>query len=172
MNGAPHTKGNEMEEGITAIGYVTDSRDDRRDDGWGRQLATIVLDDRFGTDALLGLDEFSHVEVVFRFHGLTDGDVTTGARHPRENPDWPLVGIFAQRASKRPNRLAVTVCQLVGVEGRRIRVRGLDAIDGTPVLDIKPVLQAFLPRGEVVEPAWVGELMEGYWDGPEVENDS
>ena len=51
-------------------------------------------------------------------------------------------------------------------------MRGLDAIDGTPVLDIKPVLQAFLPRGEVVEPAWVGELMEGYWDGPEVENDS
>ena len=106
-----------MEEGITAIGYVTDSRDDRRDDGWGRQLATIVLDDRFGTDALLGLDEFSHVEVVFRFHGLTDDDVTTGARHPRENPDWPLVGIFAQRASKRPNRLAVTVCHLVGVDG-------------------------------------------------------
>ncbi len=97
--------------------------------------------------------------------------MTTGARHPRGNADWPKIGVFAQRASARPNRIAVTVCQLVGVDGRRVHVRGLDAVAGTPVLDIKPVMRAFLPRGELVEPAWVAELMEGYWDGPEIEND-
>ena len=163
--------GDVMEHGIEPIGYVTAGRTDRRDDGWDREFATITLSDRFTPDSLLGLDEFSHVEVVFRFHGLSDADVTTDARHPRGNPEWPRVGIFAQRGSKRPNRLAVTICHLVSVDGLEVRVRGLDAIDGTPVLDIKPVMQEFLPRGDVVEPHWVGELMAGYWDGPDVADD-
>lgn len=160
-----------MEEGIRAIGHVTGSRTDRRDDGWADETATIVLTDEFDDESLLGLDGFSHVEVVFRFHGVGDHEVTVGARHPRNNRSWPRVGIFAQRASKRPNRLGVTVCELLGVEGRRIRVRGLDAIDGTPVLDVKPVMRAFLPRGEVSEPDWVGELMAGYWDPPTADDD-
>jgi tRNA (Thr-GGU) A37 N-methylase len=73
------------------------------------------------------------------------------------------VGIFAQRGRNRPNRLGVSVCELVGAEGRRIRVRGLDAIDGTPVLDVKPYLSGFAPRGEVREPAWARAIMERYW---------
>jgi tRNA (adenine37-N6)-methyltransferase len=159
------------EDGITPIGYVHDARTDRRDDGWDREHSTIRLADRFTEESLAGLDEFSHIEVVFRFHGLSDDDVTTDARHPRGNTDWPRVGIFAQRASRRPNRLAVTVCHLVAVQGRELRVRGLDAIEGTPVLDIKPVMRAFLPRGEIVGPSWVGELMAGYWDGPDIADD-
>ena len=160
-----------METGIEPIGFVHGARTDRRDDGWDREFCTIRLAERFPEESLAGLDQFSHVEVVFRFHGVTDDEVTTGARHPRGNPDWPRVGIFAQRTSKRPNRLAVTVCHLVSIEGSDVRVRGLDAIDGTPVLDIKPVMSAFLPRGAVVEPAWVDELMVGYWDGPDVPDD-
>ena len=74
-----------------------------------------------------------------------------------------MVGIFAQRGKDRPNRIGVTVCSLLGVDGLTLRVRGLDAIDGTPVLDIKPVMRGFLPRGEVREPEWAGELMKGYW---------
>lgn len=159
------------EQGIEPIGRVHDARTDRRDDGWDREYSTIRLDERFGVESLAGLESFSHIEVVFRFHGLSDDDVTTDARHPRGNTDWPRVGIFAQRGSRRPNRLAVTVCHLISVDGREIRVRGLDAIDGTPVLDIKPVMSAFLPRGEIVEPAWVGELMAGYWDGPDIPDD-
>ena len=159
------------EQGIEPIGFVRGGRSDRRDDGWDREFATITLTDRFTPEALMGLDAFSHIEVIFRFHTLTDDEVTTDARHPRGNPEWPRVGIFAQRGSKRPNRLAVTVCRLVGVDGRDVHVRGLDAIDGTPVLDIKPVMREFLPRGEVVEPAWVGELMAGYWDGPDIADD-
>jgi tRNA (Thr-GGU) A37 N-methylase len=77
--------------------------------------------------------------------------------------DWPLVGILAQRAKMRPNRLGVTSCRLVGVEGLTVRVAGLDAIDGTPVLDLKPVMNEFLPRGGITQPAWATELMRGYW---------
>ena len=72
-------------------------------------------------------------------------------------------GIFAQRGKNRPNRLGVCVCRVVGVDGLAVEVEGLDAIDGTPVLDIKPVLKGFLPRGEVREPAWATEIMKDYW---------
>jgi tRNA (Thr-GGU) A37 N-methylase len=89
--------------------------------------------------------------------------VTTGARRPRDDPGWPEVGIFAQRGKGRPNRLGSSTCELVGVDGTQLRVRGLDAIDGTPVLDIKPYLREFGPRGEIRQPRWADEIMAGYF---------
>ena len=86
-----------------------------------------------------------------------------GARRPRGRADWPEVGIFAQRAKARPNRIGVGTCALLGVEGLTLRVRGLDAIDGTPVLDVKPHVLEMGPRGEVHEPEWMTELMRDYW---------
>ncbi|MEK7660931.1 MAG: TrmO family methyltransferase, partial [Pseudomonadota bacterium] len=80
------------------------------------------------------------------------------------NKNWPLVGIFAQRGKNRPNRIGSTICRLVSVKGKTIEVSGLDAIDGTPILDIKPVMQDFLPRSAVTEPPWAHELMLGYWE--------
>ena len=118
---------------------------------------------RFTPDSLLGLADFSHAEVIFVFDKVTDEEITTTARHPRGRTDWPKVGIFAQRGKNRPNRLGVTVCSIVAVEGLDLVVEGLDAIDGTPVVDIKPVMQGFLPRGEVREPAWAAEIMAAYW---------
>src|SRR5205085_5558507 len=106
---------------------------------------------------------FSHVEVVFLFHLVPGEKIETTARHPRGNTDWPRVGIFAQRGKNRPNRIGVSVCSLQAVEGLTIRVTGLDAVDGTPVLDVKPVMREFLPRGEVRQPAWSSGLMRGYW---------
>lgn len=144
------------------IGEVHGPRSEATDDDWGDVVATIALDPaRFGPDALAGLDEFSHVEVVFVFH-LVDR-VETGARRPRSNPAWPEVGIFAQRGKNRPNRIGVTVCDVVAVDGLTLTVRGLDAIDGTPVLDLKPYMAEFGPRGPVRQPAWSRELMAGYW---------
>ena len=72
-------------------------------------------------------------------------------------------GVFAQRAKGRPNRIGVTVCEILEVGGLTVKVRGLDAIDGTPVLDLKPLMAGFLPRGGVREPRWARELMAGYW---------
>jgi tRNA (Thr-GGU) A37 N-methylase len=73
------------------------------------------------------------------------------------------VGIFARRGKDRPNRIGTTICRLLAVEGTKLRVEGLDAIDGTPVLDIKPYVSGFGPQGEVREPAWSREIMEEYW---------
>jgi tRNA (Thr-GGU) A37 N-methylase len=149
---------------MTPVGGVEGGRDKPEDDDWGASRAAIVLDaDRFGPDALAGLETFSHAEIVFVFDRVTDAEIVTGARHPRGRKDWPLPGIFAQRGKNRPNRIGVSVCRIVAVDGLRLEVEGLDAIHGTPVLDIKPVLSDFLPRGEVREPAWASELMKDYW---------
>ena len=149
---------------LKAIGHVRGGRVAAIDDDWRESRARIELDpDRFTADALAGLGDFSHIEVVFVFHGVDEAKVETGARRPRGRADWPLVGIFAQRGRARPNRLGVTVCKVVGASGLSVEVQGLDAIDGTPVLDIKPVLQGFLPRGEVREPDWAREIMRAYW---------
>jgi len=148
---------------LRAIGYVRGGRNEPVDDGWDAVTATIALIPAFGAQALAGLDGFSHVEVVFLFDRVAENAVVAGARHPRGRTDWPKVGIFAQRGKDRPNRLGVTICRLLAVEGTTLRVAGLDAIDGTPVLDLKPVMRGFLPRGEVSEPDWARELMVGYW---------
>ncbi|HZQ41516.1 MAG TPA: SAM-dependent methyltransferase [Rhizomicrobium sp.] len=126
-------------------------------------MAEIVLAPRFGPAALAGLSDFSHLEVIFHFDQVPENEINTGARHPRGRTDWPLVGIFAQRGRNRPNRIGVSTCRLLSVEGTRLKVSGLDAVDGTPVLDIKPVMTGFLPRGVVHEPEWVSEVMRDYW---------
>jgi tRNA (adenine37-N6)-methyltransferase len=149
---------------MTPIGWVRSTRDEPIDDDWDGVSSQIVLDgDRFGADSLAGLEEFSHVEVVYLFDRVEDSEVTPGSRHPRGNPDWPRVGIFAQRARMRPNRIGVTACRLLRVDGTTVHVEALDAIDGSPVLDLKPVMAEFLPRGEVHQPSWSRELMTTYW---------
>jgi tRNA (Thr-GGU) A37 N-methylase len=149
---------------MRVIGHVRGGRSEPIDDAWDAVTARIELDPaQFKADAAVSLDSFSHVEVIFHFDKAPADKVNTGARHPRGNKDWPLVGIFAQRGKDRPNRIGVTMCRLLSVDGLNFTVRGLDAIDGTPVLDIKPVMKGFLPRGEIREPAWASELMRGYW---------
>jgi tRNA-Thr(GGU) m(6)t(6)A37 methyltransferase TsaA len=149
---------------IEPIGTVCGGRRDPVDDQWADVEATIDFDSgRLAPDATAGLEDFSHVEVVYVFHLVAPDDVHSGARHPRGRLDWPMVGILSQRAKARPNRIGVTVCELLSVNGLSLRVRGLDAVDGTPVVDVKPYMRAFAPRGAVREPAWVGELMREYW---------
>jgi tRNA (adenine37-N6)-methyltransferase len=149
---------------LTPIGQVRGGRTEPLDDAWDAVEAEIALDPAvLGPDAALGLDAFSHVVVVFVFDRLDPAKVERNARHPRGRTDWPRVGILAQRGSPRPNRIGVTACRLLGVTGLVLRVRGLDAIHGTPVLDIKPHMTGFDPRGPIREPDWVAELMRGYW---------
>jgi tRNA (adenine37-N6)-methyltransferase len=149
---------------LSPIGVIHSTRFEPTDDAWDGVDQRIELDaERFSPDALAGLADFSHVEILYHFHRLDESKIVCGARHPRGRQDWPLVGIFAQRGRARPNRLGATVCALLRVEDLTLFVRGLDAIDGTPVIDIKPVMREFLPRGEVRQPAWSGELMKDYW---------
>ncbi len=148
---------------VRAIGTVTSSRVAVTDDDWGDVTATIALAPPLDERSLAGLEGFSHVEVVFIFDRVDPDAVCLHARRPRGNPDWPEVGILAQRAKDRPNRIGLCTCELVRVDGATIVVRGLDAVDGTPVLDVKPYLQEFAPRTAVRQPAWSHELMRGYW---------
>ena len=149
---------------LSPIGWVRSGITVPADDCWGGTTAVIELDGtRFGAESLRGLDAFSHVDVVFLFHKIDAAGVLTGASHPRQRADWPEVGIFAQRSKNRPNRLGVTTCAIVKVEGPRLTVAELDAIDGTPVIDLKPHIRGFGPRTAQHEPEWAGELMKQYF---------
>jgi len=149
---------------VEPIGYVRSSRDAAIDDNWDAVTAAIELDaTQLQPDATEGLETFSHIEVVFLFDRVEADQVSRGSRHPRGNTSWPRVGILAQRAKDRPNRIGLTTCRVLQVNGLRIEVSGLDAIDGTPVLDIKPAMAGFATRGDRREPAWVTELMAEYW---------
>ena len=148
---------------VVPIGHVRSARDDLRDDDWGGVRARIELDPSFDPECLDGIEDFSHAEILFHFDRVPESAVERGARHPRGNQAWPRVGIFAQRGKNRPNRLGSTIVAIAGREGRVLTVLGLDAVDGTPVLDIKPVMREFLPRGEVRQPPWSHELMRDYW---------
>jgi tRNA-Thr(GGU) m(6)t(6)A37 methyltransferase TsaA len=153
---------------LRSIGTVSSAIANPVDDVWGGVSSRIDLDpSQFTPESLAGLADFSHVEIVFLFHLVKESEISTGSRHPRNRPDWPKVGIFAQRGKNRPNRIGVTVCRLLSAEDLSLEVAGLDAIDGTPVLDIKPYMREFAPRGEIRQPEWSQELMHGYWNTAE-----
>jgi tRNA-Thr(GGU) m(6)t(6)A37 methyltransferase TsaA len=148
---------------LSPIGTVKNARQKVEDDRWGGIASVIELNSSFTEEALFQIDEFSHAEVIYYFHLVKDEKIETGARHPRNNKGWPKVGILAQRGKNRPNRLGATIVKVIKREGLQIFVQGLDAINGTPVLDIKPVMKEFLPREEIHQPAWATELMKNYW---------
>lgn len=148
---------------LKPIAVVRNSRSEIEDDNWGDVISILELDPSMPEDALHGLEDFSHAEILYYFHLVPDSKIETGARHPRNNMDWPKVGILSQRGKNRPNRLGATLVKILRREGRHLEVQGLDAIDGTPILDIKPVMREFLPRGEVHQPEWATELMKQYW---------
>ncbi|WP_030544312.1 SAM-dependent methyltransferase [Streptomyces albus] len=151
-----------MQHSFVPIGTVRGSRREAVQDNWGNVECHIDLDPgQLSADATLGLRDYSHIEVVFTFH-LADR-VCRSTQHPRGNPSWPRVGVLAQRAPNRPNHIGVTICELVAVDGLTLSVRGLDALDGSPVLDVKPYLPEFAPRGEIREPEWSRELMRHYF---------
>ena len=149
---------------VEPVGFVKGGRKEATDDHWADSLSTIEIDaSGFAPAALDGIEAFSHLEVVFLFDRVKVTEIERGARHPRGREDWPKVGIFAQRGKNRPNRLGVSVCRLVARRGLSLEVEGLDAIDGTPVLDVKPVMKGFQPRGAIREPVWASEIMREYW---------
>ncbi|OEJ24560.1 tRNA (N6-threonylcarbamoyladenosine(37)-N6)-methyltransferase TrmO [Streptomyces agglomeratus] len=153
--------GNSVPNSIEPVGVVRSPRLNGLDD-WGDVESRIELDPEvYEPTATVGLEGYSHVEVIFSFHLAPK--TCRGAQHPRGNPDWPEVGILAQRAPNRPNHLGVSVCELLAVDGLTLTVRGLDALDATPVLDVKPYLLDFAPRGEVREPQWSRDLMRDYF---------
>jgi tRNA-Thr(GGU) m(6)t(6)A37 methyltransferase TsaA len=147
---------------LRPIGVVRGPRVEPTDDNWGEVESAIVLDAALA-DGLRGIEAFSHALVLFFMHEATFDPATDLVRRPRGRADMPETGIFAQRAKHRPNPIGVTAVRIAGRDGNVVRVRGLDAIDGTPVLDIKPYVPAFDRRDDVRVPGWMRDLMEGYF---------
>ncbi|GAA0468648.1 tRNA (N6-threonylcarbamoyladenosine(37)-N6)-methyltransferase TrmO [Paractinoplanes deccanensis] len=148
---------------ITPIGTVRNERTDVQDtDNWGAVRSTITVDERFGEACLQGLEGFSHVEVLFVFDRFPDDGDFREPRPYRGIEGLPPMGVFAGRGPRRPNRLGVTCCAIESVKGRELTVVGLDAVSGTPVVDLKPVMAEFVPAG-VEQPAWVGGVMADYF---------
>ena len=151
-----------MEHNVRAIAYIRNERNEALDDNWGDIVSTVALAQDVPSESLRGLAEFSHVEIIFFADWAEDVPPGPWHRHPRANPDWPDVGVFAQRNKDRPNRLLLTTVALETITERSFTVRGLDGIDGTPVLDIKPVFRWSAPRGELRVAAWSEALGEDY----------
>ena len=151
-----------MDVVIRPIAIVTNNRKKPIDDYWAVTISEITLLDHVPTEALDNIGDFSHLEVIYYFNQV-DPDKIIYSGHPRNNKAYPLMGIFAQRKKNRPNRLGLSTVEILEHTGRTITVKHFDAIDGTPILDIKPVFKEFEPEGEIKQPAWVADVMKDYW---------
>jgi tRNA-Thr(GGU) m(6)t(6)A37 methyltransferase TsaA len=150
---------------VAAIGTVSSPRTDPSNTvGWGDVVARVVLDGSLGVHSLDGLADFSHAEIVFWFDQVAPRSSYAESSRARGREDMPLIGVFAARGPHRPNPIGVSACEIVEVSDTALTVRGLDAVDGTPVLDIKPVMAQLVPR-EVHEPDWSRRLMSDYYSG-------
>ena len=151
-----------MEIKLKPVAIVRNSRNDQSDDFWGDIISEIELCEQIPDDAFEGISGFSHLEIIYYFDKVNPGDLVFSGR-PRGNPDYPITGIFGQRKKDRPNAIGLCTVELLEHSGRSIKVRFLDAINGTPVLDIKPVFKEFLPSTPIRQPGWVAGLMKNYW---------
>jgi tRNA-Thr(GGU) m(6)t(6)A37 methyltransferase TsaA len=124
---------------------------------WETDVAAIEIEDAW-TDALDGVDGFSHLWVIWWLSRFTEPPQQTRVR-PQGRSDMPLLGIFATRSPHRPNPIAITAVRLLGREGNLLTVEGLDAEVGTPVLDLKP----YLGRGDLIPDATMPDWIERLW---------
>jgi tRNA-Thr(GGU) m(6)t(6)A37 methyltransferase TsaA len=143
---------------LAPIGYVHNEVKEWTDVVWEEIISEVVLDDRW-LAGLDGLSEFSHVWVIAWLGRVPQEE--RGAEvhiHPRGREDTPAVGLFATRSPRRPNPIAITAVPLLGISAATLTVKGLDMLDGTPVLDIKP----YLSRGDRIAgtraPNWIRRL--------------
>ncbi|MFC8006983.1 MULTISPECIES: TrmO family methyltransferase domain-containing protein [Streptomyces] len=148
---------------IEPIGEVVAGRTEVADDYWGGVESVIQLDEKLPLDSVQGLEEFSHLIVVWHFDQASPDAVEYHARSPRGNTDWPATGTFAHRNHRRPNQLAQSFPRLLRVDGLSLHVTDLDAVVGTKIYDLSPWFAEMGPRGEVREPAWPGEMLTDYW---------
>lgn len=139
---------------LKPIGFVKNNVKAPRFGNFADEISEIVVDEKF-TEALKGIDDYSHVIIVYWMDRVKESVIQ---HRPQGNPSVPIVGIFACRCPGRPNPVAISTVKVVAHEGNRIKVQVLDTLDGTPVIDIKP----YWPQYDKVEdgkiPDWVNKL--------------
>ena len=143
------------------IGKVQNDVVNRKDVSWGEDTSSIVLEKEY-VSGLKGLEDFSHAIIFFFLDKAKYEKEKHLQRRPQNRDDMPLVGIFSQRGKDRPNRIGMTSVEIVSVSDDTLVVKGLDAVDGTPVLDIKPYYPVYDKKDATV-PEWVDRLMEHYF---------
>ncbi|MCL1826303.1 MAG: tRNA (N6-threonylcarbamoyladenosine(37)-N6)-methyltransferase TrmO [Betaproteobacteria bacterium] len=147
---------------IHPIGTVYSPVLSRTDENWGSIEAEIHVKPDFAP-ALQGLEDFSHAIILTWLHQATFDLQRDLIRHPRGRKDLPKVGIFAQRAKNRPNPIGVSVVEILNCDTNILRVKRLDAIHGTPVIDIKPYYATYDRIESPVAPLWVNDVMTDYF---------
>lgn len=147
---------------IKPIAFVSNARTEIKDDHWGSVVSEIELAQDVPEASLKNISMFNQLDIIYLFDQVKDQDIVYSG-HPRGNPDFPEMGIFAQRKKDRPNRIGLCRVELIQHSGRKLLVKHLDAIAGTPVLDIKPVFNEFELNSPIKQPAWVELLMKNYW---------
>ncbi|MBI2558720.1 tRNA (N6-threonylcarbamoyladenosine(37)-N6)-methyltransferase TrmO [Candidatus Woesearchaeota archaeon] len=139
---------------LKPIGFVKNNVKEPRFGNFANEVSEIIIDKKF-TEALDGIDDYSHVIIVYWMDKVKDYVIK---HQPQGNPNVPIVGIFACRCPARPNPIAITTVKLLEHNGNKIKVKGLDVVGGTPVIDIKP----YWPQYDKVEnekvPDWVNKL--------------
>ncbi|MCX4826668.1 SAM-dependent methyltransferase [Streptomyces sp. NBC_01142] len=148
---------------VPVIGRVVGGHAGRIDDYKGGVESIIRIVPAIPESALQGIEEFSHLEVLWHFSLGSDNDIELEPRSPRDNPAWPATGGLVHRNHRRPARIGVSYPRLLRVEGRDLHVVDLDADDGTPVIDLAPAFQEMLPRGPVRQPDWPTDMLRNYW---------
>ncbi|MFE7525322.1 SAM-dependent methyltransferase [Kitasatospora sp. NPDC057542] len=148
---------------LTSIATVVGGHLEPADDYQAGVTSIIRVHEHYPLETLKGIDEFSHLVVHWRFHRAYPDDVQLHARSPRGNARWPETGTFVHRNHRRPNQIATSFPRLLRVDGRDLHVTDLDAVDGTPVLDLAPYFAQMGPRGEVIQPTWPAEMLADYW---------
>jgi len=139
------------------IGYVR--RASKEEDVKDRNLISRIVIRKDLTKALEGIDDFSHVFVIFYMHQVSQKEKQTLKVHPRGRIDLPLLGVFATRTAFRPNPIGLTLVELLERKNNVLVVKGLDAFDGTPVLDVKPADSRDMVANPRV-PQWLKKLHE------------
>ena len=151
-----------MEIVMRPIGVIRSPVKEGIDENWGDVISEVHMDAAF-KDGLKGLQAFSHVIVVFYLHKSSFNAAEDLLRRPQGRSDMPTVGIFAQRAKHRPNPLGITAARILEIKENVLFVQGLDAIDRTPVIDLKPYYPAYDLRRDARVPDWVDVLMKNYF---------
>ncbi len=138
---------------LKAIGIVRSEIKQPLRQDYKEIVSDIVIDSSL-TEALDNLDDFSHIIVVYWMHRATDRPVRTKI-HPMGRQEVPLVGLFATRTPNRPNPIGMATVRLLQRQGNILKVEGLDAIDGTPVIDIKPYIPGYDSVANTKVPPWI-----------------
>jgi tRNA-Thr(GGU) m(6)t(6)A37 methyltransferase TsaA len=147
---------------IKPIGFVKNEVIYPHNSEWGEEISEIIINDEYAK-GLIGLGDFSHAIIIFYMHQASYSEKRHLVRHPQNREELPKIGIFAQRVRHRPNPIGITAVRILGVEGNILTVKGLDAINETPVLDIKPYFPDFDMREDAETPEWVDVVMKYYF---------